>query len=110
MIQEGTGKQSTEELLEILAEPRRRFVLSYLARNGSASLYELSARLAEVEDESADDCPDSLTTQLYHVHLPKLEEAGLVDYDPVNHSVEPVDVDDDRITGLLKLASDASDL
>ncbi|WP_225333998.1 winged helix-turn-helix domain-containing protein [Halomicrobium urmianum] len=111
MKQGNTSKQSTEDLLEILADPRRRFVLSYLSRNESATLYDLSSRLAEIEDvDSAADCPDSLTTQLYHVHLPKLEEAGLITYDPVNHDVEPVDLDDERISGLLRLASEADDV
>lgn len=94
--------QHTDELFEALSDERRRFVLTYVSEHGPTSLYELSDSLTEEVDSTADT--RSVTTELYHVHLPKLETAGLIDYDPVSHTVEPAGMSDSRVMGLLNVA------
>jgi DNA-binding transcriptional ArsR family regulator len=57
------------------------------ARRGDAGLQwpadDVSTHSVETED------PESLWTELYHVHLPKLEQAGYVESDPDRRRVRP---------------------
>ncbi len=78
---------SRDLVFDILSSPRRRYMLYYLHRAGDpVSIQELSARIAAWEN----DVPvDELTSQqqkrvyvsLYQTHIPKLEEAGIAEYD-----------------------------
>lgn len=68
---------------EALANARRRDALRLLDATGSPkTLRELAEALAEREVDSPDeDTVESVQTSLYHVHVPKLAEAGFVKYD-----------------------------
>ena len=78
---------SRDLVFDILSSPRRRYMLYYLHRAGEpVSIQELSAQIAAWEN----DVPvDELTSQqqkrvyvsLYQTHIPKLEEAGIAEYD-----------------------------
>jgi DNA-binding transcriptional ArsR family regulator len=73
-------------LFDILSSARRRFVLHVLNAEGELELTELAEHVAARENEV--DVED-LTKQerkrvyvsLYQTHVPKLRDAGLVDYD-----------------------------
>lgn len=88
---------SLDTIFDLLSNPRRRFVLHYLERvNEPVELTELAARIAAEEN----DVPiDELTSQqrkrayvsLYQSHVPKLEQAGVVTYDPDTGEVELTD-------------------
>ncbi|QLG27547.1 hypothetical protein HUG10_08275 [Halorarum halophilum] len=77
---------STERALELATDRTRRRVLQYLIENG-----ETGVRLEELIDVIVGGRPASdraryangeqLGIELLHVHLPKLAEAGVVDYD-----------------------------
>jgi len=76
-----------DDVFEILSSPRRRYLLHYLRqRQEAVELTELAEHVAAWEN-GVD--PDELTTQerkrvyvsLYQTHVPKLDDAGLVDYD-----------------------------
>lgn len=71
---------STDTVLALLADRRRRRVLDYLRDHGagSASLEELVSHLAGDDGSPA---RERLGLSLRHVHLPKLAEAGVLDYD-----------------------------
>jgi DNA-binding transcriptional ArsR family regulator len=78
---------SKDEAYDLLSNARRRFVISYLRdRSEPVALSTLSEEVAAWENETP---PPDLTDQqikrvyvsLYQTHLPKLSEAGLVDYD-----------------------------
>ncbi|WP_135805552.1 DUF7344 domain-containing protein [Halorussus marinus] len=72
--------------LNALAHRRRRDALYCLAERDpetvSGLARELAARQTGVSvDEMSSEGVDRIETDLYHVHLPKLSEAGIVEYD-----------------------------
>jgi hypothetical protein len=86
----------------MLSNRRRRYVLYYLNRNpGPASLRDLAERIAAWENDVEVANLDykqrkRVYTSLHQTHLPKLDEAGVVDYD--------------RSAGTITLADRATDL
>lgn len=66
---------------EALANRRCRVALRQLAESDDALVVgDLADRLAEELDDAASE--DRLRTALHHTHLPKLDDAGVVEYDP----------------------------
>ena len=93
---------SQDEVFEVLKSPRRRYALYYLRREGGeAELSDLTEQVAAWENETT---TEALSTEqrkrvyisLYQTHLPKLDEANIVEYD--------------RDDGVVRLGSRASDL
>ena len=83
-----TNKQvvSTETLLDIVANPRRRALLHYLRTNGddTVRLDELARSIAADGGHTASShSGDSIAKdiELHHTHLPKLAAAGIIEYD-----------------------------
>lgn len=69
---------------------RRRAVLACLTdRAGVATVTELATDLADEQTTEHGDrpCPDRLAVRLHHVDLPRLADAGLVEYDPRDRTV-----------------------
>jgi len=72
---------------DLLSNARRRLVISHLrGAEGSVSVSELSERIAAWEnDVPAEELTDQqikrVYVSLYQIHIPKLDEFGLVDYD-----------------------------
>lgn len=78
---------SKSHLFELLSADRRQEVLRYLdAHGGAADLGELAEHIASLECECT---VNELSSQqrkrvyvgLYQCHLPKMSEAGVIDYD-----------------------------
>jgi len=78
---------SRELVFEMLSNQRRRHVVHYLiAREGPAELRDVSRKVAAWENGKR---PEAVTTEerrrvynaLQQVHLPKMDDAGLVEYD-----------------------------
>lgn len=71
----------TDRMFQALGDERRRKVLQYLQTHGDAPIPLQT--LAENLSQPAGDASDvkTLTIELHHHHLPKLDEAGLLDYD-----------------------------
>lgn len=73
------------DALDVLSDQNRRSVLSYLQESSSdvATLEDLVDHIStrEVRDDR------QLAITLHHVTLPKLAEAGLVEYDPRSNTV-----------------------
>lgn len=89
---DSTTTQSSEptddEVFELLANQRRRFVLHYLRRasEASVSLSTLSEHVAGWENDAdpaelAYSERKSVRNSLHQFHLPKLADAGIVTYD-----------------------------
>jgi DNA-binding transcriptional ArsR family regulator len=65
-------------VFELLANQRRREALYVLyRREGPITVAELADEVATVVEAA----PERVATSLYHVHLPKLADADIVDYD-----------------------------
>lgn len=82
----------TDEILQALAHPQRRIVLRELAEESCQSV-SVDA-LEEVVAHELEGWPPEfgatteIAIQLRHVHLPRLEEAGLCEYDAEAECVE----------------------
>lgn len=94
------GGPSREEVFDILSNQRRRHTLHYLrqqeAEEPSVDLRELSEHVSAWENGVS---PDEIThrerktvyTALRQTHLPKMDQAGVVEYDPNRGSIEPTE-------------------
>ena len=69
----------------VLASDYRRVLLLDLLEHGRV---ELGTRDGVIADGSGVD-PESLQPGLFHVHLPELEAAGFVEWDPKTDAIEP---------------------
>ena len=84
---------TANEAHELLANDRRRLILDVLdGRTTSLDLDELAVEVAAHEDGS--DPADQNTLQqlrilLHHNHLPKMDELGVLGYDPASHCIQP---------------------
>lgn len=70
--------------VEAIVDDRRREVLAVLEERGEAVACADLARAVVARDADGDPSPVAarkLQIQLHHVHLPKLDRAGLVEYD-----------------------------
>jgi DNA-binding transcriptional ArsR family regulator len=81
------GDLSQDALFSLLSNPRRRFILQHLKGVGEGiELQDLAAEVAAWENETDRDALTDkqrkrLYVSLYQTHIPKLEEAGIVEYD-----------------------------
>lgn len=87
-------------LCDVLADPYRRSVLAYLDDRMQADITELAEHVAGCEHESTvgttpTDIHERVFTSLYHCHLPKLSDAGLIEYDQAQGVVELAENDVD---------------
>ncbi|MFC7137780.1 DUF7344 domain-containing protein [Halobaculum litoreum] len=77
---------TTSEYHALLSSERRKFALSVLVDcDGCVSLDDVASEVAAMErrDGCATDGGDERTVAitLHHIHLPKLDAAGLITYD-----------------------------
>lgn len=77
---------ATLDGMSALAHRRRRTVLSVLAQGAADSVSDLAVRVAAAETGSSvpvdGQTIERVRTSLHHVHLPKLDAVGLLEYDP----------------------------
>jgi hypothetical protein len=75
----------------LLASDRRRLVLDVLSeRSDPVTLDELAAELATKEstlDASDEESVRRVKISLHHVHLPKMSDFGLLEYDADSHRI-----------------------
>ena len=91
---------SVDELFDVLSQTRRRTVLSILTERQSAM--DVSALADEVAARETDAAPATLSEStvheikvtLHHVHLPKLDDVELVDYDRDDRTVTTTNTTD----------------
>lgn len=69
----------TETVHVLLADPHRRATLEYLASRPSVSFEELRDYVSQSADTRTDKT--RVAVGLVHHHLPRLEEAGVLEYD-----------------------------
>ena len=87
-----SGCVDVSEAHRLLASPTRRTVLDEL-RDRRPDEVALPALARAVAGREAESDGQSLGVHLHHTHLPKLDAAGVVDYDPdaatVRYSGDP---------------------
>ena len=94
MSTEDPNTLTQDTVYDLLSNRRRRFVISKLRRaDGAVSVNELSEAVAAWEndveiDELTDKQIKRVYVSLYQIHIPKLDEAGLVAYDKDAGQVE----------------------
>ncbi len=91
-----TNAQHRETAFELLSSALRRDVLAVLRdRRSPIGLDEIAEAVRE-EAASASETPsdpEKTRVALHHVHLPKLDDAGVVSYDPGTKTVTPERLD-----------------
>lgn len=89
-----TDNVSRDDIFEAFADSRRRIALTTIASVGTpVELRTLARSVAREEAGSADpDIPEdeleNVAISLYHAHLPKLANLGLVEFDARERVVE----------------------
>ena len=88
-----TQVDSTDDALELVADSERRLLLEYLRRTEDGSVsFDTLVRRGVMSEWSSDDDPDidedRLRIRLHHVHVPKLQDAGVVEYDRRNLTIQ----------------------
>jgi len=89
-----SNELTQDTVYDLLSNKRRRFVISKLRRaDGAVSVNELSESVAAWEngvdvDELTDKQTKRVYVSLYQIHIPKLDEAGLVEYDKESGQVK----------------------
>ncbi len=85
---------SRDMAFEILTNARRRYTLSYLrSRTGAVSIGELAEVVAAWENDTSIELVSSkerksVYTSLYQTHLPKMADAGVIEYDRQRGNVQ----------------------
>jgi hypothetical protein len=84
-------KAPSGELMGVLAHPLRRDIMRYLIERNEkeADLGEIVKYLSGRDanpDQSINH--EQIALKLHHVHLPKMGEAGVIDYDHAERTVE----------------------
>lgn len=81
-----------ETVHRLLASEERRTVLRYLAGcEGTATVPELARQVTDSTESEAEGGRGDTHLRLHHVDLPKLAEAGVVEYDRDVESVRLTD-------------------
>lgn len=80
-------RRRLDDLLSLLSERRRRDLLSHLVAVGVTDVETLAPKVAAAQeavspDEIPPDVRKQVQTTLVHTHLPKLADAGAIEFDP----------------------------
>lgn len=77
-----------ETVFELVADSHRHAIFAYLENtdDGRATVSDLAAYVSQCV--SAGNAPAQTAVQLHHVHLPKIDRANLINYDPEQNTVE----------------------
>lgn len=83
-----TDTLSEGERHKLFAADERRFVLDALAeRESPVDLSELAEAVAVRMGRTDGEDVDAMKVLLHHVHLPKMVDAGVLEYDTASHVV-----------------------
>lgn len=99
-----------ESLLTVLAHPRRRRALEVLTEYGMASLRDVAtgvaARELAIEGTAVSDHQRrDVAISLYHIHLPRLADAGMIRLDDGMQRIRPAPVAEAALAVFSRLSS-----
>lgn len=88
---EGAQSDSIDASFDALSDPCRRSLCRYAMRTETSTVTreDLADYIVDraPETAAADTDRRAVATELHHVHLPKLDEADMVEYDPQSGAV-----------------------
>lgn len=91
---ESSSELTEEEVFDVLSHRRRRFALHYLVQKGETELGDLAEYVAAWENEK--DVQEITASERKHAysalqqsHLPRMDEAGVVEFDKNRGTIEP---------------------
>jgi hypothetical protein len=80
-----------DDVFDLLAEQRRRYAIYYFidAEDDTVDFEALAEQIAawETDGDPSTERVDQVSIDLYQVHLPKLDEAAVVDFDHRSNTV-----------------------
>jgi hypothetical protein len=95
---------SATTIFDLFSDRRRRYALHYLSGQvGAVELSDLADQVVLWEGDLSSDRFERVCTGLYHVHIPRLEDAGVVRYDATRETVELTGAAD-KLESYLQLA------
>lgn len=88
------GALELDHVFEALAHPRRRYLLYAIDEATEWSLWEIAAKVTAWEQDVPietlnDDEVERVYVSLYHNHVPKLVEDGIVEFVEANETIRP---------------------
>jgi hypothetical protein len=90
----GVSRPSFDDIFDLLSDERRRYAIHYLREtsDGVSTLDDLTETVAAWEtDTTQSDVPDDfckrVEASLHHTHLPRLDDANIIDYDARSGSI-----------------------
>lgn len=103
-----------DDMFEALAHERRRYLLYTLFEDDEWSLQTLSNKVAAWEDSCpVDDVPASkrerVYASLYHSHVPKLADLGIVEFDPSEEAIRKGPTAEQTLDVLEKTGASSAD-
>lgn len=90
---DGPGELSRTEVFELLGNDRRRYALHHLMRAENVDIGELAEHVAAWENDVGVAEVDSTQRRrayvaLHQTHLPRLDDAGVLDYESTRDEIE----------------------
>lgn len=82
---------STDALFSILSHRHRRYALAYLLEREEPVAVETVISHVVDRIDSSEETYDRVALRFHHGHLPKLANAGLIEYDRDERIVTPTD-------------------
>jgi hypothetical protein len=104
VVGDGGTDPSLDRVFDALSHPYRRRILMLVSEHNPRDEDEFSVEDLATEDDDL----ELLTTELYHAHLPKLVDAGYIDWDEDTHTIRR-GPNFDEIGPLLRLMTDHQD-
>jgi hypothetical protein len=101
---DGGTDRSLDRMFDALRHPYRRRILLLVSEHNPRDEDEFSVEDLATEDDDL----ELLTTELYHAHLPKLAEAGYIEWDEEKRTIRR-GPNFDEIGPLLRLMTDHQD-
>ncbi|MGQ4557177.1 DUF7344 domain-containing protein [Halobellus sp. GM3] len=85
----GTVNLTESQRHQLLASDRRRLAIEILTeRIAPVDLDALAAAISAREER--DEAVDRVAISLHHAHLPKMDDAGVLDYNAESHRIERI--------------------
>ena len=84
-----TAEDDRSEIHDAMSHPYRRWAVDAIETCGTLDLQGVAAHVLRREGSVGEDARREVAVGLYHVHLPKLDDAGFVDFDIDEQTVAP---------------------